>query len=259
MNGSLYVYAVVGAGERVLGTGIDGLPLRSVTVGGLAAAVHDHGGEPYAGPDEEVRRRALEHNRVVERLWGEDRAILPMSFDVIVTPSPTESAELRLGRWLADSAPGIEERLDAVRGRVELRADIGLDAAAASRDPELAALRAEADRSSPGVQRLLRKRVLRRERDLADLRADALYPEVRERLARVSADIVENRRGAPEPGEVLVLSASLLVDEGAVPAVGGELRAVSEQEPAARLRFYGPWPPYSFADLAGATGARPPS
>jgi Gas vesicle synthesis protein GvpL/GvpF len=248
----LYVYALVHARrDAPLGTGIDGLPLRSVSVGRLAAVVHDHPGAPYGGSDEEVRRRALEHNGVVERLWQEDRAILPMSFDVIVTASQTESAEQRLGRWLEEVAPGADARLAAVRGRVELRVDIGLDqATAASGDEEVRALQEEAERSSPGVQRLQRKRVLRREHDLAERRADALYPEVRERLARLSADIVENQRGAAEPHEVLVLSTSLLVDEDAVPEVGRELRAIGAEEPAARIRFYGPWPPYSFADLA---------
>jgi hypothetical protein len=81
--------------------------------------------------------------------------------------------------------------------------------------------------------------------------ADALYAEVRERLARLSADIVENRRSSAEPGEVLVLSASLLADEDEVPAVGRTLGAIAAEQPAARVRFYGPWPPYSFADLPG--------
>jgi hypothetical protein len=202
-----------------------------------------------------VRRRALEHNAVVDRLWQADRAILPMSFDVIVAASDTEPAEERLRRWLEQVAAAAEAGLRSVDGRVELRVDVGLDpATAAAADPEAAALREEMAGASPGVQRLLRKRVTRREHDVAEHRADTLYAEVRERLARASADIVENQRGTAEPGEVLVISASLLVDEDAVRVVGGELRAIGEQEPAARIRFYGPWPPYSFAELSDAGG-----
>lgn len=254
MSASLYVYAVVRASASFPdGTGIDGQPLRTVAADGLAAVVHDHEGEPYGGSDDEVRRRALEHNTVVERLWEADRAILPMSFDVIVAPSGVESAEQRLRRWLEDVAASAEAGLRSVAGRVELRVDLGLDpATAAAADADAAALRDEAATSSPGVQRLLGKRVLRREHEVAERRADTLYAEVRERLARASVDIVENPRGTPEPGEVLVISASLLVDEDAVRVVGGELRRIAEQEPAARIRFYGPWPPYSFAELSGA-------
>lgn len=265
MTRSLYVYGVVaGIGADPLGTGIDGAPLRSVQVGDVAAIVHDHAGEPYGGADDEVRRYALEHAQVVDRLWQQADAILPMSFDVIVASAPERGAEERLADWLRGSARAMTERLDAVRRRVELRVDIGLDpAAAAQEDDDLRALQDEAGAASPGVARLLAKRIARREHELAEARADALYPDLRQRLAGVSADIVENPRGTAEPGEVLVLSASLLVDAGAVSVVGAELRALTEREPAVRLRFYGPWPPYSFADLpapgAGAVAAEPGS
>jgi hypothetical protein len=254
---SLYVYAVVRSGRPpAAGTGIDGRPLRSVATGPVAAVVHDHDDEPYGGPDDEVRRRALEHNRVVEALWGEDRAVLPMSFDVIVAGTPTEPAERRLAAWLEAVSPSVEARLGSLTGRVELRVDLALDpVAAAAAEPSVVALRQEAADASPGVERLLRKRVQRQEREIAERRADALYPRVRERLARLSADLVENPRAAAEPGEVLVLSVSLLVDEAAVPPVGAELRAVGDDEPAARIRFYGPWPPYSFADVSGPSAA----
>ena len=251
MSASLYVYGIVaGHPGAPLGTGIDGAALRAVDAGDVAAIVHEHAGEPYGGSDDEVRRYALEHAQVVDRLWQELRAILPMSFDVIVAAAPGEAAERRLTEWLSGSAHAMRERLEAVRGRVELRVDIGLDpAGAAGDDAELASLKGEAEEASPGVARLLRKRIARREHEIAEARADALYPEVRRRLAGASADIVENIRASAEPGEVLVLSASLLVNQDAVPVVGTELRAISEQEPALRVRFYGPWPPYSFADL----------
>src|SRR5206468_3392071 len=128
-----YVYGLVRS--RAIppdATGIDAVPLRAVAVGDVAAVVHDHDGEPYGGSDDEVRRRALEHNAVVERLWHEDRAILPMSFDVIVAPSASESAERRLTRWLEEVAELAKARLAATAGRVELRVDIGLDPARAA-------------------------------------------------------------------------------------------------------------------------------
>jgi hypothetical protein len=46
-----------------------------------------------------------------------------------------------------------------------------------------------------------------------------------------------------------VLSTALLVDEPAVEHVGRELAALTEEEPALKVRFLGPWPPYSFAAL----------
>jgi hypothetical protein len=137
-----------------------------------------------------------------------------------------------------------------VRDRDELRVDLGLDrGAAAAPDEELRRLREEAGGASPGVARLLQKRIQRREHEVAERRADALYPVLRRRLATASVELVENERATAEAGEALVLSASLLVDQDAVSRVGTELRRMGEEEPALRIRFYGPWPPYSFADL----------
>jgi hypothetical protein len=178
-----------------------------------------------------------------------------MAFDVIVASAAPTTAEDRLRTWLAGAASGIAARLGAVRGRVELRADLGLDrAAAAASDEEVQRLREEAATASPGVARLVQKRIQRRERDVAEHLADALYPSVRRRLAAASAELVEHRRTTAEPGESLLLSASLLVDEDAVPVVGAELSRIGDEEPAVRIRFYGPWPPYSFADLGEDAG-----
>ncbi len=43
--------------------------------------------------------------------------------------------------------------------------------------------------------------------------------------------------------------------------MGAVLAAVRDEQPAARIRFLGPWPPYSFADLSddGPQGASAPA
>src|SRR3954451_3967174 len=97
----LYVYALIRAASaaRDLGTGIDDADLFAVPVGGVAAVVHDHPGEPFGGADETLRRRVLQHNDVVDRLWSADRAVLPMTFDVIVAGDGDTSARERLQGW----------------------------------------------------------------------------------------------------------------------------------------------------------------
>jgi hypothetical protein len=251
-TGGLYVYALT-TGEvddAVLGTGVDGLPLRVVRAGPVSAIVHDHEGGPFAGPEAEVRRRVLEHDAVVERVWAARRAVLPMTFDVIVEGREQDGAEARLERWLRAAADDIDERLHAVRGAVELRVDVTLDQhAAAAGDPEVTAVREELERATPGIQRLLRKRLARLERDVAERLADELYPEVRARLARLSVDLVENRRAPAGEGETVVLSAALLAPEHATTRLGEELAALDAEQEAVRVRFLGPWPPYSFAAL----------
>lgn len=253
----LYVYGVLAADSPAtrapLGSGIDGAPLTLVSAGDVAAVAHRHPGAPYGDEDGEVRRRVLEHNAVVDRLWQADRAILPMTFDVIVAGTAEASAERRLEGWLRSSADAIRGGLRAVEGRAELHVDLALDAgAAADRDSDVQALRSRIALERPGVARLLRKRLEGLERDAADRAADAIYPQVRARLARWSADLVENLRAKPGEGQVLVLSAALLVRESEVERVGDELAALAEGWPALRIRFLGPWPPYSFARLRPA-------
>jgi hypothetical protein len=271
----LYVYAVVAGAPAELGTGIDGAPLDVVHAAGVAAVVHRHAGGAYQGADDDVRRWIVEHSDVVDRLWQADVPVLPMSFNVIVAAGDdadddddddddagddadaeaAASARRRLERWLTTHAADLRARLDALRGRVELRVDVALDQhAVAEHDAAARAVQAELETKPPGVQRLLRRRLDALERQAADAVADELYPALRRRLARVAEELTENRRARPEEGQVPVLAVSLLVAHEAMPSVGRELAAVQDEQPAARIRYLGPWPPYSFADVPGLEG-----
>jgi hypothetical protein len=270
----LYVYAVVAGAPAELGTGIDGAPLDLVPAADVGAVVHRHTGGPYQGPDDDVRRWIVEHSDVVDRLWQAGVPVLPMSFNVIVAPGgghgpagdpdgdhadradgaygDDAAARRRLERWLDAHGANLRARLEELRGRVELRVDVALDQhGVGERDAAARAVRAELEARPPGVQRLLRRRLDRLERDAADTLADELYPVLRRRLARVAEELTENRRSRPSEGLVPVLTVSLLVPREAVPSVGRELAAVRHEHPAARIRYLGPWPPYSFADVPG--------
>ncbi|UYM26214.1 GvpL/GvpF family gas vesicle protein [Streptomyces albus] len=66
---------------------------------------------------------------------------------------------------------------------------------------------------------------------------------------------------AQEAGEVSVFAGALLVRREEIDTVGALLAALQEEHPAARIRFLGPWPPYSFTELLtarrrGAGGGR---
>lgn len=255
---NLYVYAVVRGTPAEPGDGIDSAPLHVVTVDGeLSAVVHHHAGGPYAGADDDVRRWVVEHSDVVDRLWQRGSTLLPMTFNVIVAGNEEEPARRRLEDWLTTHADELLARLDQLEDRVELRVEIGLDQTEIARqDPAAEAVRGELEGRPAGVQRLLRKRLDRIERDVTDTLADQLYREYRRRLARVAQELTENRSARAETGVVPVLSVSLLVRQEQFEAVGRELAAIREEQPAARIRYLGPWPPYSFADVSAPE--RPP-
>ncbi|GAA2441985.1 GvpL/GvpF family gas vesicle protein [Streptomyces macrosporus] len=256
---ALYVYAVVphrpAAAAGV--TGVDGRPLRLLEAPGtgVAALVHDADPAPYQGTDEEVRRRVAEQDAAVVAVWERTGTALPMTFNVLVAPDTSagapRSAEERLREWLASRADGLRSRLDALADRAELRVEITVDRAEAARDDERArSLEAEMADRSPGLRRLLARQLEQIRRESSERLADALYADVRHRLLAVAEDLRERSRSVRDADESNVLSAALLVRKPDIEAVGAVLAAVRDEQPAARIRFLGPWPPYSFADLS---------
>lgn len=252
-TGSRYVYAVAPAAiaSTDLGQGIDRRPVETVTADGLAALVHRHGPEPYTDEDGDVERRVLEHANVVDRAWRAG-PVLPVSFNVIVAPGDDETADERMRAWLDQHARRIGDRLEALRGHAELHVDISLDArAVAETDAEASAERDALALRSAGVQRLLARRRRHQDKDLADRRADELYPDHRRRLAAVSEDLIERAAPRTDQDAISVLAAAVLVPTDQVSAVGAVLSVIQDEQPAARIRFSGPWPPYSFTEIPG--------
>lgn len=253
MKSSVYVYCIIPDVNREDWgqIGIDGARVHAIAGDGVAALVHDMPAVPYQGPDEDVKRWVLEHSDVVEQAWRSAATVLPVTFNVIVRGDSEVTAERRLLDWLAGNAAALAGRLDALRDRVELRVEIDLQVEASSReDPAVAALQLEIPGKPAGLRRLLEKRLEQLMRDAANRAADSLYRESRRRLASVSEDIVEIKRHRPLVDHVPVLAASLLVPLSAVESVGAELAALKAENPAVNVRFLGPWPPYSFANVA---------
>lgn len=255
MATGLYVYALVPADSVTTAdvpAGINGAQLRLITSDGITALVHESETEPYQGPDSEVQRWILEHSQVVDEAWQVAGTVLPMTFNVIVAPDPEteQNAAQRLEHWLMGSGTLIRDHLERLRDYVELRVDISLDEEAATASHEdLVHMRQEAQTRPAGVQRLYRKRIEERTKQVADRMADELYPEYRQRLVALAEDMVENARLGKAPGSVTVLTASLLVRRAHIDAVGVELADIRDAQPGIDIRYLGPWPPYSFSDL----------
>jgi hypothetical protein len=248
---ALYVYGLLA--ERDLpaepsGEGIDGAPLLFLRAEecGLAALVHEAAPEPYQGPDDDVRRWIRAHDEAVEQARRAAGAVLPMTFNVLVSPGEDGDAVTRLRGWLAEHRRELHERLDRVRGRAEYRVEITLDTASVETGPEAAEIEERMRRSSPGLQRLLNKQLDSRRRAAADAVADRLHAEARRRLGAIADDIADRRVAVRVPGHLEVLSIALLVRESDEGELGLILAELQESHPAARVRFLGPWPPYSF-------------
>lgn len=272
----LYVYAIIPSGDYVPRvSGIDGASLSVIgsrdagvdasagvasgdpaagTSSGPRAIVHVHTAGPYDGPDDDVKRWILQHSDVVEDGWAGAGSVLPVSFNVIVRPGEGDgaTAKRQLEGWLTSAGDQLNSRLEELAGTSELRVEIALDRSAFVEDSEeIRELKQDMAGRPAGVRRLYEKRLEKTEKELTDRAADQLYPSVRARVAGHCLEIEEYRKPAREPGLVPVLTAACLVQQDKIRLLGAELSAIREELLAADIRFLGPWPPYSFADMSG--------
>lgn len=244
----LYIYAVVPTGSSWNTAGIGGVPVTGIQEGELTALVHTAEDLERALPAErDVEQAVLSHVTVVERAWEHFGAVIPVRFNVLIEPDEARTAEQKLREWLRNEASMLTQRLEALRARVELRVDIGVSRdAAVANDSEVEALRTEMERKPPGVRRLLQRKLEQVQKDAANRLADRIYPRIRQRLAEASEELHEQRRARGPEETVPVITASLLVAETRIDEIGTLLSALQNSEPALRVRFLGPWPPYSF-------------
>ncbi|MET7408445.1 GvpL/GvpF family gas vesicle protein [Streptomyces parvulus] len=255
-DSALYVYALLpdlpGAADGV--TGLDGRRLRLVPVEGtgVAALVHDAAPEPFQGDDDRVRRWVAEQSEAVTTVWERAGTLLPMTFNVLVAADTASGrgAEQRLGDWVGDQRDEVTRQLDALAGRCELRVEVALERGAGGEPGAQAADTPGGgdDGRSPGMRRLLAKQREQREKNTAGQLADTLHAGLRRRLLSVAEDLRERGPAQRAPDETAVLSAALLVRREDIDAVGAVLSEAQAGEPALRIRFLGPWPPYSFTE-----------
>lgn len=258
---ALYVYALVphepGAADGV--TGLDDRPLRMVRVPGttIAALVHDGSPAPFEGGDDQVRRWVDQQSRAVTTVWERTGSLLPMTFNVLVADEPPSedasgggrSAEDRLTDWLTGRAEEITAQLAELAGRCELRVEITVDRTAVTpRDAPANPKGEELAGRSAGMRRLLARQREQNLRDAAGQLADTLHAEARHRLLSVAEDLRDRGRAHRAPDETDVLSAALLVRHEDIDTVGTVLSELRARHPAVRIRFLGPWPPYSFIE-----------
>ncbi len=234
----LHGYCVRAAGEPPPGPatrGIGGAEVAAVDVAmGVSAWVSRLDAAPAPDPD-----RLREHDGVV-RAALRTATPLPLRFGTAFAD------EAALRAVLAERAEELLAWLERVRGRVEMGAALGWDAAAArervlARRPDLrpalekpATGRAylEARRREHGLEAALREE------------AEALLERLSRAVAAALPEAVEARTTLPRP-EVAGTLAHLVRRED-VSAYREAARGVAAELVDAEVRVSGPWAPYSF-------------
>jgi gas vesicle protein GvpL/GvpF len=214
----LHLYGIVEERPSV-GDALDGAPLASVAVRGLAAVVSEHD----ALEDEPTEEALWRHESVLEALM-EDGPVLPVRFGVRFDDAESLRAEL------ASRHEALRVALAHVRGRVELGVRLlehAEEETTAPPDPS----------AGPGTRYLLERLERRR-------RAGRRAAPVRNELSRLA--VAERARVLPRPHTLL--AASYLVEASQVPAFRERTAALQRELPDVALVCTGPWPPYNFVD-----------
>lgn len=226
--------------------------------------VHDAPATPYQGSDDQVRHWVRQQNEVVTTVWERTGSVLPMTFNVLVADQPSDDssdepssaggsasgrkAAERLTEWIAGRAAEIDEQLRTLADRCELRVEIALERRGLGATPAPHSDAASTHRSA-GMRRLLARQEEQTARQTAERLADEVHVEVRGRLLAIAEDLGDRGRTQQSPDETHVLSVALLTRQEDIDTVGGVLSELQARQPAARIRFLGPWPPYSFTEL----------
>src|SRR5687767_1052805 len=208
--------------------------------------------------------RAMAHDRVLT--WAQEHGgVIPFTMFTMFGSSEA------LAGILEQRAEGIARVFQKVGGadefgvRIHRRHDQMLSVIDRL-DPELEALRGEAEAAAPGQRYLLERKIAERSKSSVRAVSQRIAREVYESLRGIARDAV-SRPLTPDASRAdvtLVLNGAFLVDRSRVDtfraAVGERIR---EHEPnGLAFDFTGPWPPYNFvADAVGgddeARGGRP--
>jgi Gas vesicle synthesis protein GvpL/GvpF len=237
-----YVYGVRKPSRSTISsTGIGGAELRQIESGGVAALVSE-----LPQRQLELGKDALTtHARVLEKAL-EQGTVLPMRFGVVL-----ESPDEVQSRVLDAHQDELREQLDQFEGKVELRVRAIYDEQQLMReivteDREIAKLRERVRRTNDDASYFDRIRLGELVALAIDAKRDhdtnAIIPRLEEHA---------NAAVLSEPShERMAFNASFLVDRDRI----GEFdRAVDDigrqQADRMRLKYIGPLPPHSFAEL----------
>ncbi len=262
---ALWTYCVTRAGHPLPEdiVGVNGSHAFRVESGDLAALVSrvplaEFGAEPLRHNLNDLpwlERVARSHESVLERALATS-TIVPLRLCTIY------DSEDSVQRMLQDERETFVEALELLAGRQEWGVKLLVDReklaeAARSRSDEAAALEDELAARSGGGEYMLRRRLERHVRELADSLAEEVAEDVHARLQDWATAAVtrppQNRDLSHHEGEMLLNGAYLVQAE----RVDGMRELVAELEElhrplGARLELTGPWPPYNFVPRGGA-------
>jgi hypothetical protein len=244
-------------------TGVQEADVTRVESGTLAALISrvplaEFGADPLRAnlnDLEWLERVARAHERVLDATLA-GGTLVPLRLCTIYENEDSVSDMLERERG------PLLEALERLEGHeewgVKLLVDRALLEEEASRtSPEVPRLEAELEGQSGGGAYMLRRRLERHVRDVADRLAAEVAEDVHGRLDALAADAVtlpaQNRELSGRAGDML-LNGAYLVQADRVEGLAALVRELEERHRpvGVQVELTGPWPPYNFAGAAGA-------
>jgi len=248
-----YVYSVAKTAikENLGEIGIEKREVFTIPYKDIAAVVHSCPPQAY---DTKDRARAeewiLEHSYVIDQAMKRFGSVLPFSFDVIL-----KGDDSAIAMWLEKNYKILRENIENVQGKAEYTIQIyyhydDLAGKILEDDAELDGIKTRIGKESKGMAYLLQKKLDQKLKSLVSQKAASLAESSLSRI-RSSVDELktDGRRRTAENYKSLSLLASYtcLVRNDMVARLGEILDEINCQE-GFRVRFTGPWAPFSFVD-----------
>ena len=247
-----YVYCVARAGNKLSleAGGIEGHDVYTVVHGDLCALVHDCPAKPYQSDNAETAAAwVLAHHQVVDATWKRWGAVLPLTFNTIITTGE-KSAEENLVEWLETEYESLKERLDALIGKVEYGVQVFWDPTVVARkiaesSPEISKLQEEINSKSRGLAYMYRQKLERLLKGEMEARATEEFIALYDRIGHYVDNVHVEKPKEVGVGRQMLMNLSCLVSMERYPELEAELNRISEKE-GYFTRLAGPLPPYSF-------------
>lgn len=248
-----YLYSVAKTAIEVnLGEiGIEKKEVFTIPYKDIAAVVHSGLAEPY---DTKDRARAeewiLEHSYVIDQSMKRFGSVLPFSFDVILKGDNSAIAE-----WLEKNYLILHKNIENVEGKAEYGIQIYYNYNDLARkiledDLELKGMKNRIEKESKGMGYLLQKKLDQKLKSLASQKAAELASQTLGRIKTLAAELKmddKKRKADSCKGLSLLASYTCLIAEENVQQLGETLDEINRLE-GFRVRFTGPWAPFSFVD-----------
>jgi len=252
--GGRYLYCVAGGDKKTsLGKiGIEDSEVYSIPYKTLCAVVHDCRAEPYQSEDEAVVKQwVLTHQKVVDAAWETFGTVMPIGFDTIIRGNSNVDPDENMRQWLHEEYENLKRKMDKITGKAEYGVQVFWDSEIMARkialeNPEVNQINSEIRSKPKGLAYMYRQKLEKILNTEMEREADRSFKELYEKIKPLTHDLkIEKTKKAEDKNQRMLLNLSCLLTKGKSKNLGDELEKIDTME-GLRVRFTGPWPPYSF-------------